>query len=331
MAPGTSEHNPDESIVKQVILHDIGDLQAPIRGMKPNHVQIESGRFHGQILKFSLGSITLNVGEYLAPLRTADGAFSKETVTLVFSLLDTPENVMNGFELVRDRLLVFPEGCDHNFRMRGKMKWLVVEVTVQEINKFAEVLHRLELGTLGVHAWGLSLHPRRQLRFRKAISDLLHTSSTNPVWFEKEHNQKRLHEIFMDALAKSFLSSESRATISPDPRRINTRWIFKSAEEYIRSHSIEDISIADLCSVTHSSKSTLYRAFQDQIGLSPHELLIKRRLTNARRLLRSSSKESTTVATIAVESGWAHLGRFSACYKKLFGEYPSETLGREGR
>lgn len=328
MAGSKSEQNRDESVVRRVTLRDIEDLKNPVRGMAPEHVQLGSGRFHGEILMSFLGSSTLNIGEYDAPLRIANGAFSNKTATLVFSLSDTPDNVMNGFALTSKKLLVFPEGCDHHFRMQGKMKWLVVEVAFEEINKYAKVLHRREIGTLGTHSWALSLDPRSQFRFRRAISDLRLTFRTTPAWLERERNRKRLHEIFMDTLATSFLSLDSGARISLAPRRTNMWRIFKSAEEYIRSHSSSDMSIGDLCRATNSSKSNLYRAFQDYLGHSPHEFLTRRRLNNARRLLRSASKNSTTVATIAMECGFAHLGRFSSYYKRLYGEYPKETLAR---
>jgi transcriptional regulator GlxA family with amidase domain len=45
-------------------------------------------------------------------------------------------------------------------------------------------------------------------------------------------------------------------------------------------------------------------------------------------LLRSDSQ--STVTTVALRYGFAHLGRFSAYYQSSFGEAPSMTL-RRGR
>jgi AraC-like DNA-binding protein len=296
--------------------------------MAPEHIQLGSGRFHGQINRFNLGSSILTVADYEGPLRIANGAFSRNGLTFLVSLSDSPKNVLNGFEFTREKLVVFPGGCDHHFRMRGELWCVGIEVALAEINRFAEALHRQEIAPFGQHCVALSVHPRSLSSLRRAVSEVLATSHTNLVWFKKEHNRKRLLEGLIIDLLGSLLSVSSGDRIGMERRRINSKKVFKIAEEYIRSHSSSDISILDLCIATNSSKSSLFEAFQDNIGVSPYQFLRRTRLTKAWKLLRSLSKDSTTVASIAMDCGYGHLGRFSAHFKQIFGEYPSETLRR---
>jgi AraC family ethanolamine operon transcriptional activator len=52
------------------------------------------------------------------------------------------------------------------------------------------------------------------------------------------------------------------------------------------------------------------------------------RLSGARLVLLSAHDRCETVTEIATSFGFVELGRFSVEYRKMFGESPSETLGR---
>jgi AraC-like DNA-binding protein len=39
-----------------------------------------------------------------------------------------------------------------------------------------------------------------------------------------------------------------------------------------------------------------------------------------------AAEPGTTVTSVALDSGFAHLGRFAAAYRHHYGESPSETL-----
>jgi transcriptional regulator GlxA family with amidase domain len=66
--------------------------------------------------------------------------------------------------------------------------------------------------------------------------------------------------------------------------------------------------------------------------MSPFEYIKARRLNAARQALVAADSSSNTVTRIAVENGFAHLGRFAADYREHFGESPHETLalGKRG-
>ena len=69
-------------------------------------------------------------------------------------------------------------------------------------------------------------------------------------------------------------------------------------------------------------------ACQTVLRTSPMRYLKQLRLNRARMLLRKGSHEVTSVSECAHFAGFSHLGRFSADYRRTFGESPSQTLDR---
>lgn len=76
---------------------------------------------------------------------------------------------------------------------------------------------------------------------------------------------------------------------------------------------------------------TLEYGFRDIFDLAPADFLRMQRFHAARRKLMKAVSGSTTVANIAYETGFYHLGRFSGCYQELFHELPSRTLQRHSK
>ena len=88
------------------------------------------------------------------------------------------------------------------------------------------------------------------------------------------------------------------------------------------------LDIPTLCRALAVSERTLRKAFQKVRGLPPCRRLRNLRLSGARQVLLSADGRCVTVTEIATSFGFVELGRFSVEYRKMFGESPSETLGR---
>ncbi len=108
------------------------------------------------------------------------------------------------------------------------------------------------------------------------------------------------------------------------------RWrnLTKSTLERAMSCPDQSLSIAELAQQAGVPERTFRTAFLRSYGLSPHEYLRLQRLHEARRLLRASGQDRTTVTQVAFGLGFWDLGRFAGRYHTLFGEHPSETLRR---
>lgn len=99
-------------------------------------------------------------------------------------------------------------------------------------------------------------------------------------------------------------------------------------EKYIEEHLHEPLSISDIAETTNVNARTLFHAFKRFHGVTPMAYLKMRRLKNVHKQLLAAEPNTTTVTEIATEWGFFHLGRFSADYKSIFKELPSETLKR---
>jgi AraC-like DNA-binding protein len=100
-----------------------------------------------------------------------------------------------------------------------------------------------------------------------------------------------------------------------------------AAEAWMRAHLTEPVGIADIARAAGMSVRTLEMTFRRYRGCTPAQCLRQLRLEAAQRLLRNPHP-TLTVTGAAVETGFFHLGRFSASYKARFGESPSLTLKR---
>lgn len=100
----------------------------------------------------------------------------------------------------------------------------------------------------------------------------------------------------------------------------------RRVEEYIDAHADQPLTIAELAAYAKVSASSLYEGFRAFRNISPMAYLKQVRMRRIREDLRSADANAETVTEIAMRWGFAHLGRFSTHYKKMFGESPSETL-----
>ena len=100
------------------------------------------------------------------------------------------------------------------------------------------------------------------------------------------------------------------------------------AEEVLRRHFDDPITIAALSHSVGVSERTLRNAFADVHHESPKRYFLHQRLLGVRQALANMHHLGATVTTIATEYGFYELGRFALQYKALFGESPSQTLRR---
>ena len=94
--------------------------------------------------------------------------------------------------------------------------------------------------------------------------------------------------------------------------------------DYLRTHYAENVSLAQLTSITSLSPFHLLRVFRDQVGCPPHEYQTQLRIAHARKLMRKGS----SLAEVALETGFFDQSHFSRNFKRIVGVTPGQYFAQ---
>jgi AraC-like DNA-binding protein len=255
-----------------------------------------------------------------------EGVTSRETATVIF-VLDTPGHAHNfnfGTDPVPGHMGFWPtEGPVHSVTPAGYQNaslTLPLEDLVRELES-REVRpppHFFKTGAALKSARATLVAMRRFVREIRDIMDGPDFTLEDPRW--RMNLQRVTRAAFADALAGGLqqLVPEARLTLRKSELR------FRMARDHIAANLGQPVYLEDLCVASGLSRRGLQQVFRDKTGISPMDYLCLRRLHGVRNDLRSGAG-SASIKTVAFKWGFWHLGRFSAEYRRIFGELPSET------
>jgi AraC-like DNA-binding protein len=138
----------------------------------------------------------------------------------------------------------------------------------------------------------------------------------------------RVAEHFVSALLNALLYGQNSniSAALARPEAAAAPHFVRRVEDYIRHHDTEPLTIEKLAGVAGVSTRTLFAGFRDFRRVSPMTFLKSFRLDKARAALQSGEVGGVAgVTKIALDNGFAHLGRFARHYRSRFGELPSAT------
>lgn len=98
--------------------------------------------------------------------------------------------------------------------------------------------------------------------------------------------------------------------------------------DFIEEHLGEKISLGALSSLAGLSPNHFARAFQQSVGLPPHQYLLRRRLEHVEQMLRETQLPLSQIAQAVGFSDQSHLARH---FRRLTGMPPSLARGLPGR
>jgi AraC-like DNA-binding protein len=167
------------------------------------------------------------------------------------------------------------------------------------------LLHRAAAGSVAV---------RHAIRF---VADVMPTDA-----FESDLVRANLLDVLLSVTAHHLLEDV------PSPQARAVPAALTRAEEHLRAHAGEAVSIADAAEAARLSVRGLQDQFQRWLGISPGQYLRNVRLESARSDLLAARADGVPVrvADIAYRWGFTHLGRFAGYYAEAYGETPGQTL-----
>lgn len=131
------------------------------------------------------------------------------------------------------------------------------------------------------------------------------------------------HQLRLDCLVVELLVELYRAAGQPGPRpeavRPHQRAAVETAQRYIHAHLDEDLGLAALAALGHTSPFHFSRLFRAVTGLPPHRYLRRARLERAEQLLAAGD---ATITTVAHQVGFASVSHFIAAFRRHAGTTP---------
>ena len=128
-------------------------------------------------------------------------------------------------------------------------------------------------------------------------------------------------------LAVSVAMSSIRDPDRQKPLR-NKGALVGQIRDYVDAHAAGTVSMAQLCAEFSMSAPTLINMFRDMTGQTPQRFFMLQRLARARSALAKRAPGGAPVKAAALAQGFTELGRFSARYRAVYGELPSQTSAR---
>jgi len=172
------------------------------------------------------------------------------------------------------------------------------------------------------HAHTRVARPEALDRARGLVVSALQAAAQTPNLLQSDQARAQLKDAVMATLVDLLTGMD--ADDAP-PLEVRARWqLVKRTRERIALSPAEPTTVATLCAELGVSRRTLQYCFHDVLGISPLAYLRAMRLNGVRAELQTAR----SVTEAAVNWGFWHLGQFSADYRAMFGERPSETFQR---
>ena len=163
----------------------------------------------------------------------------------------------------------------------------------------------------------------RRLRYylRWLLRDSTKSSGFLSLARAREIAERALIPLLADALG-----GNDAATGERTPSLSRRVAAVRMCEMYMREHLDKTVTLLELSETSGLRLRSLINAFQAVTGFSPMAYFKRERLSGVRQALQRPQRARIRVIDVATAWGFWHMGHFTADYREMFGESPSETL-----
>jgi AraC-like DNA-binding protein len=162
-------------------------------------------------------------------------------------------------------------------------------------------------------------------RLREYLQWLSRDSTKSSGFLRRVSARAMVKRALLPLLADA-LAGGSGATVERSPSLNRRVAAVRVCEAYMREHLDKTVTLIDLSVTSGLRLRSLINAFQAVTGFSPMAYFKRERLSGVRQALQRPHPTRTRVIDVATAWGFWHMGHFTADYREMFGESPSETL-----
>ncbi|QCP54280.1 helix-turn-helix domain-containing protein [Trinickia violacea] len=306
----------------QIARFDDAQLHAnALAGWDQSYYQITAGRIECSLLQVAVEG--LHVFRETFTQRVAQyGSAPKGAVSFAVPLHVPGDATLQGRKFERHSLHALASREDFVFHVAEGMETLILTIDASEL---AELLDCMQ------STWSVHKHRRRSLSpnpqcYANAIRNLTEAfcaATQNDAMSSSLYAQKMFRHSMLGILLDVLTDEDPNLkTDLTDAVRCD---LVRRSREIVLAGGAEPVTVLDLCRILRVSRRTLQNSFQQVAKMTPLGYLRAIRLSEVRRALMSSPREALSIGDAAARFGFFHLSHFTADYKSLFGELPSDT------
>ena len=145
----------------------------------------------------------------------------------------------------------------------------------------------------------------------------------NPAFLGSQLFQHQLEGSIVKTLLPQLFSSDLTNT-THEQKKLSKQW--QTIDKVLNNDTKSLLRVHELSDESGINQRTMVRLFHRRYGLPPKTYLKIMRLNKIRNALRKASPDHVTVAEIANQYEFFHIGQLAKDYNLLFNELPSTTL-----
>lgn len=303
---------PKTLLLDTDIAEDVWEQEKALVGWTQHYRQLQPGRFLGRLKEVVAPGISvfredtnLRLHQHTAP--------PPDTLVVAVPLPGSAPARLDGRPVGENEVLLLRGGTLSEFLCNGPMSVLALAID----RRRAEQLRVTVPDAAEVPASSFSYARAGELR---AVLQCVLAAS--PVLLEQSEVLLPLLDQCVSVVEAGIMQAVRPPTVGHSQRQKFVRQF----RDHVEAHPDDRLSVAQVAQAIGVTTRMLEYSFADVMGVSPKDYLKMVRLNAARRALRVADPRTATVAEIAMDHGFWHLGRFSAYYSEMFGEKPSDTL-----
>jgi AraC-like DNA-binding protein len=282
--------------------------------------QIDRGRFSGRVVGVAFRDVRVIYGWHAQAL-TCTGWAPASGFVVRLDIAAVGRTFLNGEPMIQDGAFgVCGPGLEC-CSWSAASEFAHFHFRDRALHEAFQRATRRELAAGPGEFWRLKPAPESWQRLRETVLGIRERATKHPAAFEDPGRCRDTERDLLSALVHAIASGEARHC-----RPSRSCATARKAMNHLRQLAGRPASLADLARVAGVSKRTLGTAFETAYGTTPLRCIRQWRLQQVRQILRRSRPGETMVKVVALENGFRDLGRFSAYYREMFGEKPSETL-----
>lgn len=301
---------------------DPWEFQASMQATHVKTLLAAPGEYQSKLTRISMHRLSMHRAAISLPLVAQVAA--PQGCTSIHFLADPDQAPIwqNGMELPPGVVALCASGTEHYCRTSTGVCWGSMSLTPEHLAAAGQAMVDRELTASA--AMRLIRPPphlmSRLLNLHKAAAQLAETVPdllANPEFCRRMEHE--LVHVMVRCLAED-LEIESSSS------RRQRRSVMRRFEEFLEANLDRSIYLPEICAAIGVSVRTLHQHCEEHVGMGAQKYLWRRRMNLARSALAKADRKMTTVTEIALNHGFAELGRFAVRYRELFGELPSTTL-----